>query len=381
MGLDIGQTLPLLGLLNYPGDRFAQGLAKHGATGLADGRQACLSPFLRTVVPQLGHQGAVRQEYEIHMPGLALATPELTRAHAQMLLAVPMEGLGSCPAFAIGLEDAMHFPIGAVGDDHLAWFCISLSFPQHHNPHRVRHTWNADTFGEIPLLFAVNGRFAPTQRPQLRFDPLTRLPILAIDRDRAIELQITDIRALLTVDMIEDLGIGEVAVKGEIARYSLLDHPIDQLLAEYGVILEGLACGDATLLLTKAPKLQRVVLEGGADIVGDQVIVGDQMALVGMIPEPAGIFNQLAVMVDQGIINRDHAVRGVVGGRVALQPFEAPLVERLFIPVDLGDPAVQTGLVGRDRKLSVDAADGFAFGDEETSQILSEVPALRFVGN
>src|SRR5829696_9838006 len=108
MRLDFGQTLPLLNLFDHPSDRFPQGLAKHGATGLADGRQACLSPFLRTVVPQLGHQGAVRQEYEIHVPGLALATPELTRAHAQMLLPVPMEGLRSCPAFAVGLENAMH---------------------------------------------------------------------------------------------------------------------------------------------------------------------------------------------------------------------------------------------------------------------------------
>src|SRR6266487_1970117 len=111
MGLDSGQTLPLLNLLDHPGDRFAQGLAKHGATGLADGRQACLSPLLRTVVPQLGHQGAVRQEHEIHVPGLALALPELTRAHAKMLLPVPMEGLRSCPAFAIRLEDAMDSPI------------------------------------------------------------------------------------------------------------------------------------------------------------------------------------------------------------------------------------------------------------------------------
>src|ERR671932_846734 len=98
MGLDCGQTLPLLDLFDYPGDRFAQGLAEHRATGLADGRQAYVSPFLRTVLPQLSHQGAVRQEHEIHMPGLALAIPELTITHAQMLLAVPMKGLSSCPA-------------------------------------------------------------------------------------------------------------------------------------------------------------------------------------------------------------------------------------------------------------------------------------------
>jgi len=139
MGLDIGQTLPLLDLLDYPGDRFAQGLAKHGATGLADGRQACLSPFLRTVVPQLGHQGAVRQEHEIHMPGLALATPELTRAHAQMLLPVPMEGLGSCPALPIDLKDAMHFPIRPIRHQDLARFGITLLFPQNHDLHAVAH--------------------------------------------------------------------------------------------------------------------------------------------------------------------------------------------------------------------------------------------------
>src|SRR5947207_5154791 len=152
MCFDLGQTLPLLHLFDHPGDRFTQGLAKHCATGLADGRQACLSPFLRTVVLQLRHQSAVRQEYEIHVPCLALAFPELTITHTQMLLPVPMEGLCPCPAFAIGLEDTMHFPIGSITDHDLAWFGSSLLFPQHRNPYRVRDTGNADTFREIPLL-------------------------------------------------------------------------------------------------------------------------------------------------------------------------------------------------------------------------------------
>src|SRR6266542_2793471 len=239
MGLDIGQTLPLLDLLDHPGDRFSQGLAKHGATGLADGRQTCLSPFLRTVVPQLGHQGTVRQEYEIHMPRLALALPELTLAHAQMLLPVPMEGLRSCPAFAIRLEDAMHFPIGSIGNQDLAWFGIPLPFPQHHNPQRVCDAGNADTFGEVPLLFVIDGRFAPTEWSELGLHPLARLPVLAIDRDGAIELQIPDVVAVLAGDMVEDLRVGEVTIEGEIAGNRLLDHPIDQLFAQYGVILEG----------------------------------------------------------------------------------------------------------------------------------------------
>src|ERR671932_2872215 len=166
MGLDCGQTLPLLDLFDYPGDRFAQGLAEHRATGLADGRQACLSPFLRTVVPQLRHQGAVRQEYEIHVPRLALAFPELTFTDTQMLLPVPMEGLCSCPALPIGLEDAMHFPIGPIGDQDLARFGIPLPSPEHHDPYCMLDAGNADTLGEIPLLFALDTRFAPTQRSQ-----------------------------------------------------------------------------------------------------------------------------------------------------------------------------------------------------------------------
>src|SRR6266496_5949960 len=120
MRLDLGQTLALCDLLDHPSDRFAQGFAEDCPTGLANGRQACVSPFLRTVVLQVTHQSAVRQEHETHVPCLALAAPELTRAHAQMLLPVPMKGLRSCPALAIDLEDPMHFPIRPIRDQNLA---------------------------------------------------------------------------------------------------------------------------------------------------------------------------------------------------------------------------------------------------------------------
>src|SRR5262245_35667689 len=255
MCFDLGQTLPLLHLFDYPSDRFTQGLAKHGATGLADGRQACVSPFLRTVLPQLRHQGAVRQEYEIHVPRLALAFPELTITHAQMLLAVPMEGLCSCPALAIALEDAMHFPIGAISDEYLAWFGISLLLPQHHNPNRVLDTRNADALGEIPLLLAINGRFAPTQRSQFALYPVTGFPVFPIDRDGAIELQIADVIAAVAVDVVKDVGVGEVTIEGEVARNTLLDDPINQFDAQDGVVLECTALGLTAVLLAKAAEL------------------------------------------------------------------------------------------------------------------------------
>ncbi len=244
----------------------------------------------------------------------------------------------------------------------------------------MRDAGNADTFGEVPLLLTIDGRFAPTQRPQLRLHPLAGFPVLAVDGDRAIELQIADVIALLAGDMVEDLRVGEVTVEGKIAWDRLIDHPIDQLFAQNGMILEGCFVGHTGLLLAEAAELQRIVFARGTHVIGDQIVMGDQMPLIGMIPEPAGIFNQLAVMGDQRVINRDHAVRGVVGGRVALQPIEAPLVEQLFIPLDLGDPAVQAGLVSRDGKLPVDPTDGFAFRNKQAGQILSEVLAFGLVG-
>src|ERR1044071_6550239 len=380
MGFDLRYTLPLLDLFDHPSDRFSQGLAEHGPTGLADGRQACLSPFLRTVMPQLSHQGAVRQEYEIHVPCLALATPELTITHTQMLLPVPMECLCSCPALAINFEDAMHFPIGPIGDQYLAWLGIALSFPQHHNPYRVLDIRNADTLGEIPLLLAIHGRFAPTQRSQFRLPPFTGFPIASIDVDSTIELQITDVIAAITVDMVENVGMGEVTIKGEIARNVVFHDPIDQFLTQDGVVLEAAACGGTGVLLAKAAELQRIVLARSADVVGNQVVMGNQVPLLSMIPEPAHIFNQLAVVIDEGVINRDDAIFGVASGRVELQQIEAPLVEGQFIPLNLSDPAVQAGLVGRDGKLTIDAADGVAFSNEQAGQILSEVLALGLVG-
>jgi hypothetical protein len=90
----------------------------------------------------------------------------------------------------------------------------------------------------------------------LRFRSVAGLPIFPINRDGTIELQITDIIPSLAVDMIEDLGIGEVTVEGLVTRDALADHPIDQFLAQDSVVLEGRAFGSAEILLPKAAKFQ-----------------------------------------------------------------------------------------------------------------------------
>jgi hypothetical protein len=64
-------------------------------------------------------------------------------------------------------------------------------------------------------------------------------------------------------------------------------------------------------------------------VVGKQLIVSDQMALISMIPEPEGILNQCAVVINQGGIDRNRAILAIARGRVGLQPFQAMLVDAL----------------------------------------------------
>jgi hypothetical protein len=65
---------------------------------------------------QLAHQSGVHQDDEVHVPGLALSVPELTLAHAQMQLPVPVKGLCPSPASLVDLQDAVRFPIRPIAD-------------------------------------------------------------------------------------------------------------------------------------------------------------------------------------------------------------------------------------------------------------------------
>ena len=51
--------------------------------------------------------------------GLAHSVTQLTLAHAQMLLPVPVVGLRPTPASLIDLQDVVGFPMDSIGDEHL----------------------------------------------------------------------------------------------------------------------------------------------------------------------------------------------------------------------------------------------------------------------
>ena len=136
----------------------------------------------------------------------------------------------------------------------------------------------------------------------------------------------------------------------------------------------------ADLLLAEEAELQRVVLAAGADVVDEEVVLGDLVPLLGVVPEPAGVGDQHPVAVDQGVVDGDDALVAVASGGVLLEQVQAPAVEVVDVPRGLGEEAVEAGLVGGPGELAMDAEDGLPLGDEEAGEVLGEVAALALVG-
>src|SRR5262249_54114207 len=252
--------------------------------------------------PQLNHQETVRQHDEIHVPGLAPLATQLTVSQPKLLLAVPMEGLCACPTAPVDPHDPRHLPGDPVGYQDLARLGVVPVSPQDHDPHLVLHVGDLDRHREVPLPLVTD--------PQLlailgwdRRGQFAGLFRLAPPDQLAVEFQITDVAPRtspmvhLALDVVEDLGVGEIAVEGKIARDLSLADPIDQLADQLGMVAERLVPRLADLLFAKEPELQGVVLAAGADVVDEEIVLSDLVALLGMVPEPAGIGDQLTVPV------------------------------------------------------------------------------------
>lgn len=181
------------------------------------------------------------------------------------------------------------------------------------------------------------------------------------------------------MDVVHDRRIGEVTVEGEVAGDLLRDDPVDQILGQVGVVAKRVV-RIALLALAEAPEVERVVLSTGVDVGGKQIVVGDDMAMFGMISIIAHVLNQFPGVIDQGIVNRDHAILTIAGGRLAWQPCEPVDVDPGGIPGCFREPAVEAGLIGRTGKLEGDAADRLRLRDQQAGQILGQMPTGRFIG-
>lgn len=374
------------GLLRYLVDRPVQGLAQalpqHSSTGLADGRQLLQSPFRDVAFLQLDHQQTVRQHDHVHVPGLALAVAKLTVSHAKLLLAVPMECLRSCPPLAVNLHYPIHFPIHPIAYQNLSRLLVSLLVPQNHDTDSVLDSRNPQRATEVPLTLVFLADLLAITRRNRRGQLIgpENLPFVL---DVAVEFQITYIATnptaiiLFAGDVVEDLRIGEKAVEDEVPWDALLANPIHQLAKQDRVVLESNLIGFGLFSFFEASKLQGVMFAIWANVVSEQVVMSDLIALLGMIPKPADILDQLAVVVDEDVVQSEDATRLVASGGIFLEQLQTSLVEGVDIPIDLGEEFVEARLIGGLGELVVNAENGFSFGQEESGKVFGEMLSLR----
>ena len=159
-----------------------------------------------------------------------------------------------------------------------------------------------------------------------------------------------------------------------------LTHPVDQLAAQGGVVPERLLQRLADLLLAEAAELQGIVLAAGADVVGEQVVVGDLVAFLGVVPEPAGVLDQQAVLVDEGVVDGDDALVAVAGGGVLLEQVQAR-----WLRASTSQSASVRKRLRQDWSVVWANSpwmpeDGLALGDDQAGEVLGEVAALALVG-
>ncbi len=74
-----------------------------------------------------------------------------------------------------------------------------------------------------------------------------------------------------------------------------------------------------------------------------------------MVPEPADVFNTLAAVVNQNVIDGDHTPLTVARLNILLQEIESSFVEGFDIPIRLGEKSIEARLIGGAGKFPVTA--------------------------
>ncbi len=211
------------------------------------------------------------------MPGLALDITQLTVVLPELLLAVPMEGLRARPAMSVHPHDPTDLPGDLVRHQDFATLRVITVMPEDDDPHLVLHVGDAHRRREVPLAAVADPHLLAVLR-QDRPCQFVGLEDPALPFQLAVGLQIAHITPgapepiRLRIDVVEDLGAGEIAVHGEVAGDRPLVDPVDQLAAQGGVAAERLLQGFGDLSLAEEAELQGLVLAGGADGVDEAVV-------------------------------------------------------------------------------------------------------------
>jgi len=370
-------------LFDCPIEGRSHGFSRHSSAGFANGRQLRERPFFRTVLLELGHEQSVRQHDQVHMPGLALAVTQLTVSHAKLLLTVPMKGLRACPATTIDQQNPSNFPTSTVADQDFAGLAIAFSIPNDNDSYFVFYIGDTDGCGEVPLLLTAAFERLATIRINLRGHFLG-LQFVALPPNFAVEFQVAHVTAgtaetvFFIVNMVKARRVGEITIESKIAGYLPLARPVDQLAKKLRVVEKLLAGYVALVAFSEAAKFQWVMFPAGTDVVGDQVVVSQLVPSLGMIPKPADVFDEFAVVVDQYVIDGDYATVAVSCAGVLLQPSEPMTIKLAFVPRHFREETVQTGLIRGHGKLAIDATHRFSRGNHQAREVFGKMPTLGF---
>src|SRR5215469_6259959 len=298
-------------LLHNPTHHRPNRVTKQCTAALANRRQFHASPITHTRFIQFPNQKTVRQEDHIHMSCLTLISSQLTIAQPKFLLSVSVNGFRATPTTAISLHDPLRVPVNLIRYDNLSRFGVVLILPQDHDANLVTQIRHFHAHAQIPLLDTIHRhRLAIRRRNGVR--KFYRRHLLSLERQLAVELQITDITTIRSVlvfqvvDVVLNFCTSIKTVEGESAFDTFFVTPVDQLNRKCRHLLELLAGPLALVRFFVTFKLQRI--PPAADriqVVDEDQVLGVLVSLFGMIPKRSGIFDELAALVDEHIVQAD----------------------------------------------------------------------------
>ena len=213
----------------------------------------------------------VRYADEIHVAGLPLAGAHLTISQAQLLLAVPMEGLS--------LFNDADRPTSCGGPPKTracspapCSTAVVPLLPKHEDADGVIDVGNPHLFAKVPIPLGpyTNGFLCcPGDLPR----HVLQFLLPALIHHVPVQLQITDIGALRALNMVEYFGTGEIAVKRKVPWDSTPDGVVDQFDTQLRMIFE--LPRPTPRSFPEPSPLNRIVSSRGAYIVGNHIIVGN----------------------------------------------------------------------------------------------------------
>ena len=181
--------------------------------------------------------------------------------------------------------------------------------------------------------------------------------------------------------MILNLRASIKTVERERAENIVFLTPIDLLDGQCCHLLELVACPFALIFLLETLKVQRIMfLAERMNIVNDNEVLSMLVSLFTMIPEGAGIGNQLAALLEKDIVESDDSTFMKLGVLELLEPIDTGFVDGFVIPIHFGKKSIETGLIGGVGHFIGHTRNGLVFRNHQTGKVMGKMFLLGDVG-